>query len=100
MVIGPIIGGLLASLGKAISDDETTNLQYRLPFIVLSFLFAIWIIPIMRIVPPDVLYENLDLTQQKAPVPLGKLIAQRNIGMTCFASTMSCAGGTFFNAIM
>lgn len=46
--------------------------------------------------------ENLDPSAVvgKPKIPMGKLIANRNIGMTCFASMMSCAGGTFFNAIM
>ena len=55
VVLGPIIGGLISILGKEISDNKTWDLQYRLPFLILSMLFAIWIIPIIRILPPDIL---------------------------------------------
>ena len=72
VVLGPIVGGGLSTLGNAISEDESTNLQYRLPFIVMSALFAVWIIPIMKIVPNDIPPENLDPSiLSKPPLPLG-----------------------------
>lgn len=60
VVLGPIIGGLISILGKEISSNATWDLQYRLPFLILSMLFAIWIIPIVKILPPDILAENID----------------------------------------
>jgi len=64
VMLGPIIGGFFSELGK---DAFHTSLgQYQMPFFILGGLFALWIIPTILLLPPDVKSDKLGET-----LPLG-----------------------------